>query len=80
MRAKLFMESAVMRNFKDKLIALAGVVLLPVTAFATPDPYAGITAAIDFDAVGTVVAAAGAALALVFVLRKGVRLALGMIK
>lgn len=65
----------------NRLTAIVVGSLVSAFAFATPpDPYAGITAAIDFEAVGTVVAAAGAALAVVFVLRKGVRLALGMIK
>lgn len=68
-----------MKNY-NRLLLASGTLLASGVALATPDPYAGITAAIDFDAVGTVVAAAGAALAVVFVLRKGVRLALGMIK
>lgn len=68
------------KNLSQKVSVIALGTLGAVSAFATPDPYAGITSAIDFDAVGVVVAAAGAALAIVFVLRKGVRLALGMIK
>jgi hypothetical protein len=53
--------------------------LVAASAFAT-DPYASITAAVDFDGVTPVIIAAAAALAVVFVLRKGVRLALSMIK
>lgn len=70
-----------MKNFNRGLLVAVAALVAPALALATPpDPFAGIVDAIDFTAVGTVVAAAGAALAIVLVLRKGVRLALGMIK
>lgn len=47
---------------------------------AASDPYAAITSAIDFSDVTTVIIAAAAALAAVYVLRKGVRMALSMAK
>jgi len=60
----------------------AGLALATLAASSAmaADPYAAITAAVDFDAVTPVIIAAAAALAIVFVLRKGVRLALSMIK
>lgn len=69
-----------MKHFNRFGFATAGVLLSTLALATPPDPYAGITDAVDFSAVGTVVAAVGAALAIVLVLRKGVRLALGMIK
>lgn len=67
-------------NSARKYGAVLALSVVAATANATPDPYAGITSAIDFDGVTPVILAAAAALAVVFVLRKGVRLALSMIK
>lgn len=70
-----------MKHFNSVRKGFGVVVAMLVTgsAFAA-DPYAAITAAVDFDGVTPVVIGAAAALAIIFVLRKGVRLALSMIK
>ena len=71
-----------MKHFNSVRKYGAGLALATLAASSAmaADPYAAITAAVDFDAVTPVIIAAAAALAIVFVLRKGVRLALSMIK
>ena len=71
-----------MRNFKNRLALVAGSLLLaPAMVFATPTTdYDGIVAAVDWSDVVTAITAIAALLAAVLVVRKGVRMALGMIK
>lgn len=69
-----------MRNFKRYLAVAFATVLAPVAAFATPSPYEAIETAADWTAVGTVIGGIAAALALVLVIRKGLRLGLSMVK
>ncbi|MDY6948553.1 MAG: hypothetical protein SXG53_22860 [Pseudomonadota bacterium] len=70
-----------MKHFNSVRKYGAGLALsLVATSVFAADPYAAITAAVDFDGVTPVIIAAAAALAIILVLRKGVRFALSMVK
>lgn len=70
-----------MRNLKQ--LGIGALALLSTgVAMAAPPPtaYDGIVAAVDWSDVVTAITAIAALLAAVLVVRKGVRMALGMIK
>lgn len=69
-----------MKTLNAKLVGGLSLVLLPVASFATPGTYDALTSAVDWSDVGTALVAVGALLAAVFVIRKGVKLVLAMIR
>lgn len=74
------MKSLVNRS-KFLVLALLGALVAP-SAFAGgggPD-YSALSDAIDFEAISPIVLAAGAALVTLFVIIKGVKIVLGMVR
>jgi hypothetical protein len=63
-----------------KLLAGFGLGLVSVSAFATTDPYAAITASISWASVGTDAALVGVALAGVFLILRGIRMLVAFVR
>lgn len=68
------------RGYGSRIAAVVTGTLVSVAAFATPDPYSAVTDALDWTPVLAVIGTAAGALAVVYVFRKGARLAVGMAK
>lgn len=63
----------------SKLVAGAGLTVASVSAFAVPTDYTGLVATVDFSTVITGLLAIGAVIMAVIVVRKGIRLIMGML-
>lgn len=76
------LRGTAMQNLKQRALVLVALVVGPALAMAAPPPtaYDGIVAAVDWTDVITAITAIAALLAAVLVVRKGVRMALGMIR
>lgn len=61
-------------------LALVSVFVAPGFALAVPPDFSSLTGAVDFSTVGVAVLAIGALLAVPYVVMKGARLVIGMIR
>lgn len=68
------------RKYGARVLAVGVGAALAVPAFATGPDYSELTGAINFDSIAPIVLGAGAALLTLFVIIKGVKIVIGMVR
>lgn len=70
-----------MKKYLNRLLfATVGALAMSQVATAAGPDYSALSDAIDFEAISPIVLAAGAALVTLFVIIKGVKIVLGMVR